>query len=152
MPGEGRGLGSRQTQQAARGREIGKPNNSETCSEAADGVTRESEGGSWVPVLRPVRQDQPRGYSGACLRPVPLQQGRTRSRRTGLCGHRSIWGGAVAGRTGACAQGGDIPTGADQSDLFRLRELGRQAIKGFTAPVEAFVVEGVAVAESRFEA
>jgi hypothetical protein len=35
-------------QQAARGREIGKPNNSETCSEAADGVTRESEGGSVI--------------------------------------------------------------------------------------------------------
>src|SRR5258708_3216814 len=30
MPVEGRGLSSRQTQQAARGREIGKPNNSET--------------------------------------------------------------------------------------------------------------------------
>ena len=58
----------------------------------------------------------------------------------------------MAGRTGACAQGGDLPTGADQSDLFRLRELGRQAIKGFTAPVEAFVAEGVAVSESRFEA
>src|SRR6266478_4381756 len=44
MPGEGRGLGSRQTQRAVRDREIGQPNNSETCSEAADGVTRESEG------------------------------------------------------------------------------------------------------------
>src|SRR5580692_327030 len=28
--------------------EIGQPNNSETCSEAADGVTRESEGRSWL--------------------------------------------------------------------------------------------------------
>jgi hypothetical protein len=43
MPVEGRGLSSRQTQQAARDREIGKPNNSETCSEAADGVARKSE-------------------------------------------------------------------------------------------------------------
>src|SRR6516225_7452968 len=48
---EGRGLSSRQTQQAVRDREIGQPNNSETCSEAADGVTRESEGGGW-PLLR----------------------------------------------------------------------------------------------------
>ena len=37
-------------------------------------------------------------------------------------------------------------------DLFRLRDLGRQAVKGFAAPVEAFAVEGVAVTESRFEA
>ena len=37
MPVEGRGLSSRQTQQAVRDREIGQPNNSETCSKAADG-------------------------------------------------------------------------------------------------------------------
>src|SRR6516164_9362159 len=37
-------------------------------------------------------------------------------------------------------------------DLFRLRELGRQAVKGFAEPVEAFVVEGVAMTDSRFEA
>jgi predicted ATPase len=36
--------------------------------------------------------------------------------------------------------------------VFRLREVGRQAVKGFTEPIETFVVEGVAVAESRFEA
>src|SRR5438309_7839870 len=74
MPGEGRGLSSRQTQQAVRDREIGQPNNSEKCSEAADGVTRESEGGGRLSLLRPVRQDQPRRHSGACLCPVPLQQ------------------------------------------------------------------------------
>src|SRR5438094_3326115 len=32
-------------------------NNSETCSEAADGVTRESEGGSRLSLLCSVRQD-----------------------------------------------------------------------------------------------
>src|ERR1700746_4005948 len=53
MPVEGRGLSSRQTQQAVRDREIGQPNNSETCSEAADGVTRESEGGSRLSLLCP---------------------------------------------------------------------------------------------------
>ena len=37
-------------------------------------------------------------------------------------------------------------------DLFRLRDLGRQTVKGFAEPVEAFAVEGVAVTESRFEA
>src|SRR5271170_4845795 len=92
MPEEGRGLSSRQTQQVVRDQEIGQPNNSETCSEAADGVTRESEGGSRLSLLRPVRQDQPRGHSGACLCPVPLQQGRAGNRRPGFCGHRGIWG------------------------------------------------------------
>jgi hypothetical protein len=56
MPVEGRGLSSRQTQQAVRDRGIGQPNNSETCSEAADGVARKSEGGSRLSLLRPVRQ------------------------------------------------------------------------------------------------
>src|SRR5271166_5034835 len=74
MPVEGRGLGSRQTQQAVKDWEIGQPNNSETCSKAADGVARESEGGSRLSVLRPVRQNQPRGHSGACLCPMPLEQ------------------------------------------------------------------------------
>src|SRR6516165_6982807 len=37
-------------------------------------------------------------------------------------------------------------------DLFQLTDLGRQAVKGFAEPVEAFVVEGVAVTESRFDA
>src|SRR5215831_3025335 len=37
-------------------------------------------------------------------------------------------------------------------DLFRLRNLGRPALKGFAEPVEAFTVEGVAITESRFEA
>jgi len=44
MPVEGRGLSSRRTQQVAKDLEIGQPNNSEECSEAADGVARESEG------------------------------------------------------------------------------------------------------------
>src|ERR1700738_4579291 len=74
MPAEGRGLSSRQTQDVVRNLEIGQPSNSEECSETADGVTRESEGGGRLPLLRPVRQDQPRRHSGACLCPVPLQQ------------------------------------------------------------------------------
>src|ERR1700760_3278752 len=76
MRGEGRGLSSRPTQDVVRDREIGQPSNSEKCSETADGVTRESEGGSRLSLLRPVRQAQPRRHSGACLCPVPLEQGR----------------------------------------------------------------------------
>src|SRR5215469_2539515 len=70
MPVEGRGLSSRPTQDAVRDLEIGQPSNSEKCSEAVDGVTRESEGGSRLSLLRPVRQDQPRRHSGLCLCPV----------------------------------------------------------------------------------
>src|SRR5215510_1059411 len=88
MPVEGRGLSSRPTQHAVRDLEIGRPSNSEKCSETADGVTRESEGGSRLSLLRSVRQDQPRRHSGACLCPVPLEQGRTGDRRPGFCGHR----------------------------------------------------------------
>jgi hypothetical protein len=74
MPGEGGGLSSRQTQLVVRDQEIGQPSNSEKGSETADGVTRESEGGGRLSLLRPVRQDQPRRHSGARLCPVPLQQ------------------------------------------------------------------------------
>src|SRR3989441_8537367 len=92
MPGEGRGLSSRQTQQVVRDLEIGQPINSENCSETAEGVARESEGRSRVSLLRPVRQDQPRGHPGACLCPMPLQQGRTRGGRPELRGRRGVWG------------------------------------------------------------
>ena len=44
MPVEGRGLGSRQMSDVARDLEIGQPSNSEGCSEAAEGITRESCG------------------------------------------------------------------------------------------------------------
>src|SRR5215475_2587263 len=76
MPVEGRDLGSRRTQHVVRDLEIGQPINSEECSEAAEGVARESEGRSRVSLLCPVRQDQPRGHPGTCLRPVPLNYGR----------------------------------------------------------------------------
>ncbi len=56
--------------------EIGRPFTSEQHSETADGIARESEGRTRLPLLRPLRQDQPRRHSGACLCPVSLQQGR----------------------------------------------------------------------------
>src|SRR6516164_467702 len=62
----------------------------------------------------------------------------------------------LAARLQALAQPGQIIlAGATRrliGELFRLRDLGGQAVKGFAEPVEAFVVEGVAAAESRFEA
>src|SRR6202047_3439492 len=70
--GGGKGPWFKTDATSGEGPEIGQPNNSETCSEAADGVTRESEGRSRLSLLCPVRQDQPRGYSGTCLCPVPF--------------------------------------------------------------------------------
>jgi len=62
----------------------------------------------------------------------------------------------LAARLQALAQSGQIVVaGATRrliGDLFRLTDLGRQTAKGFAEPVEAFAVEGVAAAESRFEA
>ena len=62
----------------------------------------------------------------------------------------------LAARLQALAEPGQIVlAGATRrliGDLFRLTDLGRQTAKGFAEPVEAFAVEGVAVAESRFEA
>ena len=47
-----------------------------------------------------------------------LQQGRAGWRRSGLCGYRGVRGRAVAWRTGACAQAGDLPAGADQTRVY----------------------------------
>src|SRR6202795_3812339 len=128
MSVEGRDLSSRQTQQVVRDLEIGQPINSEECSETAEGVARESEGRSLVSLLRPVRQDQPRGHPGSCLCPVPLQQGRTRCGWSGLRGHRGVWGAAVARRTGACAQAGDLSTGSHQKSVHTESQRQTQAV------------------------
>src|SRR5215472_9282049 len=62
----------------------------------------------------------------------------------------------LAARLHALAEPGQIVlAGATRrliGDLFRLTDLGRQAVKGFAEPVEVFAVEDVAVTESRFEA
>jgi len=62
----------------------------------------------------------------------------------------------LAARLQALAEPGQIVlAGATRrliGDLFRLRDLGWQAVKGFAEPVEVFAVEDVAVTESRFEA
>src|SRR5271156_4366638 len=116
--GGGKGPQFKTNAPSGEGPGIGKPINSETCSKAADGVTRESEGRSRLSLLRAVRQDQPRRHLGLCLCPVPLEQGRAGCGWPGLCGYRSVWGGTVAGRTGACAQAGEVPTGADQTRVY----------------------------------
>src|SRR4249920_2309854 len=127
MPVEGRDLSSRRTQHVVRDLEIGEPINSEECSETAEGVARKSEGRSRVSLLRVVRQDQPRGHPGACLCPVPLQQGRTGRGWSGVRGYRGVWGAAVARRTGACAQAGDLSTGSHQKSVHTESQRQTQA-------------------------
>jgi hypothetical protein len=106
MPVEGRGLSSRQTQDVVRDREIGRPSNSEECSEAADGVTRESEGRSRLPLLCPVRQSMDASrrkviplvstaWMHESIRPV---DGAVRA--LGLDGIRCFWPHKIIGRAG----------------------------------------------------
>src|SRR5438552_1585016 len=101
-------------------------------------------------------------------RVAQLDQGEEFQARVGIATGLVVVGGEVvehdvagdtpnlAARLQALAEPGQIVlAGATRrliGDLFRLRDLGRQALKGFAEPVEAFVVEGVTAAESRFEA
>jgi class 3 adenylate cyclase/predicted ATPase len=62
----------------------------------------------------------------------------------------------LAARLQALAEPGTVVVPAATrrliGDLFRLRGLGRHALKGLAEPVEAWVVEGVSASEGRFEA
>src|SRR6516162_5406659 len=86
MPGEGRGLSSRPTQDAVRDLEIGQPSNSEKRSDTADGVTREQRD-----VLSRMR-----GALGEAGRSLPVQVWSVQSlaSRTGasLTGFTATWG------------------------------------------------------------
>ena len=61
----------------------------------------------------------------------------------------------LAARLQGLAEPGTVVVAASTrrllGDRFRLRELGRQAIKGLVAPVEAWVALGVSESEGRFE-
>ena len=62
----------------------------------------------------------------------------------------------LAARLLDLAESGSIVVAASTrrllGDLFRLRELGPQDVKGFSEPVAVWAVEGVSTSESRFEA
>jgi len=62
----------------------------------------------------------------------------------------------LAARLQALAEPGSIVVAASTrrllGDLFKLRDLGRQEVKGFAEPINAWAVEGTLTSESRFEA
>src|SRR5215472_8966974 len=101
MPVEGRGLSSRRTRDVVRDLEIGQPINSEECSEAAEGVTRESEGRAWLSLLCAVRQDLSGRRPGICLCSVPLERGCAGCGWSGLPAGRGVRPREMAGGTGA---------------------------------------------------
>ncbi|HME86172.1 MAG TPA: adenylate/guanylate cyclase domain-containing protein [Roseiarcus sp.] len=62
----------------------------------------------------------------------------------------------LAARLQGLAEAGGVVVSASTrrlvGDRFRLRDLGKHAVKGLTVPVEAFAALGVSASESRFEA
>ena len=76
-----------------------------------------------------------------------LQQGRAGCGLSGLCGYRGVRGRAVAWRTGACAQAGDLPAGADQTRVYT--EGQRPAHRDTPPPPEARLIVQVRIVISK---
>src|SRR5436190_23952991 len=83
---------------------------------------------------------------------MPLQKGRTGCGQTGFCGHRNVWGAAVAWRTGACAQAGDLPTGAYQKSVHTEGQRQTQAVGHLALRDRVCMTAAMLVLEPIFEA
>ena len=68
-------------------------------------------------------------------------KGGTGCGRSGFCGHRSVWGAAVAWRTGACAQARDLPTGPYQKSVHTEGQRQTQAVGHLDAPCIMHLVQ-----------
>ena len=116
-PGEGRSLSSRQTQDVVKDPEIGRPINSGPRSETARRRCTRKRRQNWISLLCPLRQDRPRGHSGAHPCPVPLQQGRAgrRTVRTSRSSPRRNGVERWLGELALALRPGDLPTGPNQT-------------------------------------
>src|ERR1700674_5097259 len=95
-----------------------EPNNSNQCSEVADGVACKSEGIARLSFLCAVRQGVSERCSGVWLRTL---QGQRRSSGSGLPelrGHRTVWRGTMVGRTGARAEKPNLSTATRAASLY----------------------------------
>ena len=129
--GGGRSLSSRPTQDVVRDLDnLGQVSNSEEGVEICRRRYTQAKAEAGLSVLRPIREASRDVF---WRRPMP-SAAPTRARRVAtvrtLRISRRNGGRAVAWRTGACAQAGDLPAGADQS-VGRYRRptaaLGRSA-------------------------
>jgi hypothetical protein len=113
----GKGPQFKTSARSRKGGEIGKPANSNKCSETIDGITRQSEGRIRVPVLPSIRQDLSTGRARLCL---PKLQGQQRGRRSGwskIRRYRILWRRTLAWGTGGTAEEARLPTGSGQAGL-----------------------------------
>src|SRR5689334_5525323 len=127
MPGEGRGLGSREASNAGTAGRLTahESRTSAQSRETADGAACESEGGSELPLLFALRQDVSRRRAGVRLPTVQVQQGRTGRGRPDVRGHRGVRREEVAGGTGEGTPGQDVSSRSGPSGVDP--ETGRQA-------------------------
>jgi len=91
-------------------RRLGNLTTPESVQKLQKALPRESEGRSRLSFLRLYDKISREDIPGSCLRPVSLQQGRTGCGWTGPSRISRCMGAAMAWRTGACAQGRDVPT------------------------------------------
>src|ERR1700734_1835839 len=111
MPGEGRDLSWKQNARSDEDRGIGdEPSNSGKRSEVTDSVARQSEEIARLSLLCSVRQGVPKRRSEFCLQVLEGQWRRSRSRQPDVRGHRSVWRGAMVGRTDARTEKSNLST------------------------------------------
>src|SRR6201997_4155178 len=117
--GGGKGPQLRTNARSDEGQGIGdEPNNSNQCSEVADGVARKSEGIAQPSFPCAVRQGVSEGCTGLCLRPLPSQRRGGGSGQPDLREHRRVRQGTVVGGTGARAEESNLSTATRSAGVY----------------------------------
>ena len=134
MPVEGRGLSSRQTQQVARDREIGQPTTPKRVQKLQTALHAKAKAEAnyrFYALYDKISREDILAHAYAQCR---SNKGAPGVDGQDFAGYRGVWSGAVVGRTGACPQAGDLPTGADQTRVQpkangKLRPLGISTVR-----------------------